>query len=1156
MATRAIPSQRSSATKSIRLGAWLSGSVAALLLTQGSAFAQNKPNFTRSNNVSIDVKISDRVKPVAAKPAGEKTQPLSADELMGVENKQSDIRKDQLQILKDLIQDTPDREVEEKADLYFRLAEMEAQLQRNYRLESTGAQIKADTSKNAADKAKYQKVADRAAKDTKDAMIDAVKTYKALTENDKFKNYPKMDQALYYYGFTLQGGKYYKEARAVYDKLIKNYPQSQYIPEAHLAFADYYFEQNQLDDAEDRYKRVLQFPKSSVYWIAYYKMGWVDLNLGKNQEALETFYEVALKTKGDKSKEILNHAAKKDIVRAYAEVGNVQKALPYFQKVDKSYAFDMLQLLADLLLEQGKAEKAIYVYRQLMTEDPKNKNVCLWQYDISRSMLTAGKDPQKVEEIQNLVKLYGALKGSKTLPAAEMSECHDNAAAMAGELARAWHNESNKTHNPDTLAFAEKLYKVYLETFPDAEDFAETQYYYANLIWDRATNEKNARMQTEMWENAAVAFTDVVKTGKVDAKLMKDAAYAAVLGWKNALNVDPRVKQQEKPEDSKSLDKIPEAQPIPEREQKMLAAFDIYINYIKDPKDSELVGMKFMKANVYRRYNHFDEAMPIFIDIVTHHKEHETAQYSANLILDTYNRLGKFDDLITWVDNFLADPKFLEGKEDLKTTLESLKRTSLRKKAEFLEAQAKSTKDFGKYIECGKAYTDIYNRDPGSAGSDEVLFNAAVCFEEGKSVGQAISMFKILEKTFPTANVTKHAINHLGEAYGRIAYYDQAAKYLELYANKYGGEKDAKAAMSAAVFYQKGIGNDDKAIKDTNDYVAKFGSAKVSDAADAYFSLNSIYEKQGNADEIIKHLRSYIAKYGEKGGADKLVIAYTKIGQQLWAQSCSVKTVDGSCFKVTRERAVDTKGKKAKRTKVQTQCGPESKVKTTIVARDDKKVKEAQAAFSSAVSEFEKRGGKTDGDERGASFYYAQAKFNLAEKDYEAYIALKFPTNLNFDPANKSVAEKSKKRFDEWMAQKLKLGQTAQEKFSAIDKSKDAPSMIAARARIGQIAQNLTDALYTAEIPANIRPYEEAVDAYCDQLTQVAEPLESKSIETFTVCLNKSTELGYFSEWSKLCERELGQIKPEEFPTASEIHADAGQVAPITDVEASALKLE
>src|SRR5216110_1021822 len=104
-------------------------------------------------------------------------------------------------------------------------------------------------------------------------------------------------------------------------------------------------------------------------------------------------------------------------------------------------------------------------------------------------------------------------------------------------------------------------------------------------------------MATELWENAAVAFTDVVKTNKVDAKLLKESAYAAVLGWKNALNVDPRQKEKVEIEDEKA----PEKKPIPERELKMIAAFDIYIKYIKDPKDDELVGMKFLKANIYRR---------------------------------------------------------------------------------------------------------------------------------------------------------------------------------------------------------------------------------------------------------------------------------------------------------------------------------------------------------------------------------------------------------------------------------------------------------------------------------------------------------------------------------------------------------------------------
>ena len=32
------------------------------------------------------------------------------------------------------------------------------------------------------------------------------------TDNDAFRNYPKMDMALFYYGYTLQGGKYLEAA--------------------------------------------------------------------------------------------------------------------------------------------------------------------------------------------------------------------------------------------------------------------------------------------------------------------------------------------------------------------------------------------------------------------------------------------------------------------------------------------------------------------------------------------------------------------------------------------------------------------------------------------------------------------------------------------------------------------------------------------------------------------------------------------------------------------------------------------------------------------------------------------------------------------------------------------------------------------------------
>jgi len=1145
--------------------------VATTLLGTSTVFADAK--YKRQQDVKIDVKLSDRVKPVPQKPQqkSEFKPELTADAVLSIEGLVSNIRNEQEAILQKLIDSTPDSEVEEKSDYYFRLGELYAKQQRLYRLKSAEAAIAVDKAKTPQQKSQANAAAKKAADMAKTYLLKAVKTYKGLTDNDAFRNYPKMDMALFYYGYTLQGGKYMKEARAVYDKLLKNYPNSKYVPEAHLAFADYYFEQGQLADAEARYRQVLKFPKSSAYWYAMYKMGWIHLNLSRFQEALETFFQVAQATKNDKKNEILNRASKKDFVRAYSEIGKADKAYDAFKRVDQKYAFTMLQLLADFYLEQGKSDKGIFIYRELMKVAPKDKNVCLWQYNVAHLSLSlpGASNGDKVKEIENLNKLYGALKGTKTLPAAEAQECHDNAAAMSGELARAYHSESAKTKNPETLAYAEKLYKVYLEVFPDADDYPQTQYYYAELLWSRAENEKNARLQTELWENAAVAFTDVVKTGKLDAKMTKEAAYASVLGWKNALNVDPRAKQQAEIDDKAYNEKtINEPKPIPEREQKMLAAFDIYIQYIKDPKDDELVGMKFLKANMYRRYNHWDKALPLFQEILDKHREHETAEYAANLLLDSYNRLQRYDEMIALADKLTKDPKFLEGKDDLAATLKKLKAQSMRKTAEQTEKLAKEKKDFALYVECGQKYLDIYNSNPEATDNDEVLYNAGVCFEEGRSIGVAIQMYNLLKKYYPNSKITARATARLGKAFGDIAFYDRAADELEAYAKKYAGEKDAHDAMSDAVFYRKGIGDDAKAIEDTKYYIKTFGKKMPGEAANAAFSLTSIYEKQGDKDAVIKHLRDYIRTHGSKGGADKLVIAHAKIGQILYEQSCPVKLVDGACVKITRERAVVTKKAKKKKGKERyeapLQCGPESKIKLTVVKRDDRKMRDAMKEFAAAAKEFNKV--KDDKEATGgARYYYALGKFNEANVEFEKFLDIKFPQNLNFGDGlpehkkqNEELSKKSKKRFEEWLTQKQKAAEAANKKYEAVLSVKDNANSIAAAARLGQITQNFSDQLFTAEIPKDVRASkiidgydiaQDKVDAYCDALTTAAEPLAEKSLTAYSVCLSKSTELGWFSEWSKLCERELGQIKPEDFPTASELRGESTLTAPVIAVE-------
>jgi tetratricopeptide (TPR) repeat protein len=310
---------------------------------------------------------------------------------------------------------------------------------------------------------------------------------------------------------------------------------------------------------------------------------------------------------------------------------------------------DLREQLADLYLSQGKYAPAGAIYQELVATSPNNHHVCTWQYNVAHARYwTTDASNVTVTEIENLVRL----STKNTLPPAERKECHDNAAAMADDLARAFHAEAAKTKNAETLGYSERLYKIFLDAFPDAEDFPQTQYFYAELLWMRAETEARA----PGWQNTANAFTDVVKTGRVDATLMRESAYAAVLGWKNALYATP----DPEPPVTKTHDKAP----IPDTTRKLLAAIDTYIAVIADPDNDDVLGMKFIAARTYRRYNHFDEAMALCNDTLAHHLRHETAEYAATLLVEILAELGRYDEMDATIDALLANHQFLGGKSD------------------------------------------------------------------------------------------------------------------------------------------------------------------------------------------------------------------------------------------------------------------------------------------------------------------------------------------------------------------------------------------------------------------------------------------------------------------------------------------------------------
>ncbi len=1127
--------------------------IVALLLAcfSAPAHAKSKHTYTRKQGAAPAAGLSERARPSTPRPAPAQARPdasFDGDTALSLESLRAPYRDEQEQILVDLIKKTPDRNADEKANYHFMLGELYAKQHRFYRLKTQELAIANANANAKAMAAQARRKLDR-----------ALATYQELTGNHVFRNYPKLDQALFFHGYMLKSAGDHDRARAVYDRLLKDHPRSKYVPEAHLVFADYFFERGELANAAERYRSVLKFPGTSAYWYAMYRTGWIAHQQRRFQESLEKFYQVAQATKGDPKQDILNRASKKDYVRAYAEIGRPDLAYNAFARVDGVAALDMLQLLADHYLEQGKSAKAIVTYRDLMKRTPKHRNVCLWQYNVAQATLSlpGATNADRVTEIEGLVRVHAALAGAKTLPKAEADECRDNAAAMAGDHARAFHAEFAKTQDPSTLAHADRLYRIYLDAFPGAPDHPQTQYFHAELLWSRAFAEKEARLATELWERASAAFTRVVTAGKVAPPMRKEAAYAAVLGWKNALDVDPRPREQAGPIDDKVYDTIPKPRPIPDRELKMIAAFDLYITHVKDPRDDELIRIKFAKGNVYRRHDHHDRAIPLFNELLAKHRTHEVAEVTAQLLLDSYNRMHRHDEMLALAARLAEDAAFVDDKPELKRVLVKLRYQGMEKRAEAEAAKARASGDFGKWVACGQAYMAIYNSDPLREENDRVLHNAMVCFHQGKSIGLVFVAFELLEKYYPKSTHLAKALALVGKAYGDTASYDKAAAVLERYARKYAGEANAAQVMSEVVFFNKGLGDDARAIANTRFFVDTFGARQPDEAANAMFSLASVYEKRGDTAGLVRHLRAYLERFGAAGGADRRVIAHAKIGQALWAASCPVALVDGACVRVVRERAIDTRA--SQRPADQTRCGDATRTRLTVVPRDARKVKEAMAAFAAASAEWTRAGGKTGGDELGARHHHAQGKLAEADREYEAFLAIALPANLDFHKANPAIAAQSLRRFDAWFLQRKRAAELAIQRYGAARQVSDNPTSIAAVARLAQILHNQADTLYSTEIPLPVRTGRFAADkveAYCDQMAAVGTPLEDQAITAYKVCLDQSKRLGWYSQWSKLCERELGQLRPVEYPPASELRGEPTRAGTIVAVEPPIRRVE
>ncbi len=189
-------------------------------------------------------------------------------------------------------------------------------------------------------------------------LLKAVDSY---VKAANYRKYERMDEVLFRLAYLLQTIGKEEQAREFFLRLIKDYPNSKYIPNAYLSFAQFYFDKGEMDAAKKFYEKVEQFPKSDVYGYAIYKKGWCYINLGDFKTALGTFVEVIKLAQAGKAANnklgnaSLEREAKKDVVKAYARTPGAgpDRAWDFFTRVGGDFAPKMMEALAELYWEQG-----------------------------------------------------------------------------------------------------------------------------------------------------------------------------------------------------------------------------------------------------------------------------------------------------------------------------------------------------------------------------------------------------------------------------------------------------------------------------------------------------------------------------------------------------------------------------------------------------------------------------------------------------------------------------------------------------------------------------------------------------------------------------------------------------------------------------------
>jgi tetratricopeptide (TPR) repeat protein len=792
-------------------------------------------------------------------------------------------RRELIAQLDDILKENPPEA--EKPELLFQKAELFLEEAQFHFFEGMGQDDAIADASNAGNDAKVAQLMEKREKEvtvSKKWGKDALDIFGLIEK--KYPKFERMADVLYSMGQAHWDAQNYKESLRVYRRLIKDFPKSQYIPDAWLAFGEYYFQvapdaDRDVKKALDAYIEAAKKQESQVFGYATYKQGWCYYNLTRHDKAAEKFKEVILYSQ--LNSDILGNRriglaseARKDYVLAYSHYGTAAEAPAEFKQVaDGEEHRKMLERLADLYYGDGKDREAIITYQWLMKADPANTKNPLYQGKIVKLASRIGEKRQVVGQSRKLVDEYRRVRGvfqnmKESDPKRDMvgedlraaDEVSDNTLRF---LATTWHNEAKKTLDNPTFEYAYELYGDYLSLFPDRKESYEIRFFYAELLY-----------RLEKFEQAGEQYIKVFLADK-NGKWAEASAEEAVRAYEEVVKDYDKTHKIEAVAGADAL----KEKPIPEIKKKYIAACNNYLQAY--PKGKIVIEAKYKVARTLYDFNVFKDSTPRFTDIVDNHGDHPRGIQSANLVLDTYNILEDWQKLNDAARSFYANKSLAKNKDypEFRDVLAKVLEESSFKLISTFEKKKQ-------WEEAGKRYLAFGEEFPKSALADKAFANAAAMFTRAGQLDRAIKVRIKLVNEFNKSPLVPDQMYSIATTYEQIVAYKDAAAWLEKFVVDFPKEPRAKDALYNASIYRQGTGDPKKAVEDREQYLKTFANAP--DAEDVAYSIAVCWEESGSTKKAIEAYNDFAAKWRKKDPARALNAQYK--AQRLLEKTKASKT--------------------------------------------------------------------------------------------------------------------------------------------------------------------------------------------------------------------------------------------------------------------------